>query len=256
MDSRGREISLSAKISSDVELVMGDCSSIGDDVVVSGKGKLTIGDYVKVHRFTWINVISDVHIGHNSWIGEKSILDGTGGLHIGNNVAIGTGSQVWSHISFGDAFSGCRLRTAREVTLADEAWLAGPVMVQGVSIASRAVVLGGSNVTQDITKTNSIWSGNPAHEVTGEMGGLPWNKVTNEQKAKYFGRLLKAYEKEVNDDRKHQFECIDHVPSHPERYTQTFFEMDRRVYTKRGTENERHFMRWLLKHNKAKFTPI
>ena len=177
-------------------------------------------------------------------------------VDIGNNVAIGTGSQVWTHISFGDTFSGCRLRTSHGVTLADEAWLAGPVIIQAASLAPRVVVLAGSNVVHDIDEPNTIWTGNPPVNVTGAMGGPPWTTITVEQKLKRFNRLLRAYETETGERFSDRFSCVVRLPPKVERRPGvTYFEADNRIYTKLGTDAERRFMRWLLKLNKAKFTP-
>ena len=247
----------SAQISPDVNLILGHGAMIGEDVVISGKGTLTIGDYVKIHRLTWINCYSDIDIGHNSWIGEKSILDGTARLKLGNNVAIGTGSQVWTHISFGDAFSGCRLRTSREIVLDDESWLAGPVILQAANLTKRVVVLAGSNVVKDITEPNTIWTGNPIQNVTDSMGGPPWMPVTVEHKKKHFERLLRMYERETKRSRADVFVCVDSIPLVNERREGvSYFDVNDRVYTKTQLPEEKHFMQWLLRHNKAKFTPV
>jgi acetyltransferase-like isoleucine patch superfamily enzyme len=251
----GSEIAASARISADVTLIMGDCSSIGEDVVISGKGTLTLGDYVKVHRMVWVNVYSDIAIGHNSWIGEKSILDGTAPLTLGDNVAVGTGSQIWTHISFGDTFSGCRLRTSRAITLDNEAWLAGPVLLQAANLAPRVVVMGGSNVIADIDRSNTIWAGNPAIEVTQQMGGPPWDEVSIATKRARFKRLRKAYAAETGSEID-TFIDVDTLPPISERDPRvSYFEVDRRIYTKIATSTEQGFMRWLLQRNKAKFTP-
>jgi acetyltransferase-like isoleucine patch superfamily enzyme len=245
-----------------VDLYTGDCVDIGEGVSIVGRGRLRIGDYTKIHRNTLIVCLSDVTIGHNCWIGERSTIDGTAELTIGNNVGIGIGSSIFTHISFGDAFSGCRLRNAKPVTIADEAWLVGQVMVQACNIASRAVIMPMSNVIKSVTKPNSIWSGNPIEEVTEKLGGAPWKDVTIEQRHKHFMKLLSLYENETRNDPfkerewHDRFVCVDTLPSRVERLPgMTYFEMDRRIYTKQGDLEEQHFMKWLLRHNKAKFTP-
>jgi carbonic anhydrase/acetyltransferase-like protein (isoleucine patch superfamily) len=236
---------------------MGSGSSIGADVVIAGSGTLTIGDHVRIHRLVFINCHSDIDIGHNSWIGEKSVIDGTARLRIGNNVGIGVGSQIWTHISFGDAFSGCRLRNSTDVTLADEAWLCGPVLLQSCGVASRAVVMGGSNVINDITSPNTIWAGNPAVDVTDLMGGPPWRDTSPETRLRTFQRLLRKFGQETTEDWTHGLVGVLRMPPKGEQNPLfTYFEMTGRTYTKTGDRYEQEFITWMLKHNKAKFTPV
>ena len=42
-------------------------------------------------------IIGDVKVGKNTWIGPNVILDGSGGLEIGDYVSISAGVQIYSH---------------------------------------------------------------------------------------------------------------------------------------------------------------
>ena len=42
-------------------------------------------------------IIGDVKVGKNTWIGPNVILDGTGGLDIGDYVSISAGVQIYTH---------------------------------------------------------------------------------------------------------------------------------------------------------------
>lgn len=44
-------------------------------------------------------IIGDVKIGKHTWIGPNVVLDGSGGLEIGDYCAIGAGSQIYTHDS-------------------------------------------------------------------------------------------------------------------------------------------------------------
>lgn len=252
-------IASSAQIADSIDLIMGDCSIIGENVNVVGRGMLRIGDYVKIHRFSFIICYGGVTLGHNVWVGEKAIIDGTGELTIGNNVGIGIGSQVYTHIAFGDAFSGCRLRSSKRIKINNEAWLVGQCIVQASSIASRVVVMPGSNVTKDIKVSNSIWAGSPAIDLTVEFGGKPWNDVTIEQKMKHFDALRRTYAQRTNmniSDIEHKFRIVDSTPDASEREQGvSYFNVVDRSYTKTQSDEEQRFMTWLLTSNKAKFTP-
>lgn len=244
-------------LSYDVELELGHMWTVGDNVSIIGKGKLTIGDYAKIHRNTLIIVHSDITIGHNCWIGEKCVIDGTGGLTIGDNVGIGIGSSVYTHMSFGDTFSGCRLRSSKKVTIGDEAWLVGEVMLQAASVAPRSVVMAGSNVTSDVIEPNTVWAGNPLQNVT-EKYGSPWTDTTIEQRRKKMNVLVKEYIAENGyanrfDKAIRIVDDIDNEVNLDPRVS--YFCLKSRTYTRRKEQQENQFMSWLLRHNKAKFTP-
>ena len=51
-------------------------------------------------------VIGNVIVGQNTWIGPNTVLDGSGGLEIGNNCSISAGVQIYSHDSVKWAVSG------------------------------------------------------------------------------------------------------------------------------------------------------
>ena len=42
-------------------------------------------------------ILGNVKVGKNTWIGPNVILDGSGGLEIGNYVSISSGVQIYSH---------------------------------------------------------------------------------------------------------------------------------------------------------------
>ena len=42
-------------------------------------------------------ILGDVKVGKNTWIGPNVVLDGSGGLEIGDYVSISAGVQIYSH---------------------------------------------------------------------------------------------------------------------------------------------------------------
>lgn len=53
-------------------------------------------------------VFGDVKVGKNTWIGPNTLLDGSGGLTIGDFCSISAGVQIFSHDSVKWALSGGR----------------------------------------------------------------------------------------------------------------------------------------------------
>jgi acetyltransferase-like isoleucine patch superfamily enzyme len=56
---------------------------------------LGFGDGTSIYHSSY--VFGEVSVGRNTWIGPLVLLDGTGGLTIGDNCSISTGVQIYSH---------------------------------------------------------------------------------------------------------------------------------------------------------------
>ena len=102
-------------------LSIGFGSFIGRDIYIDAES-LSIGDYTTIHHGSILQG-KEVSIGHNCWFGHYTIIDGTGGCFIGNNVGVGTHSQLWSHMKFGDKLEGCRFNTQNKLILEDDIFL-------------------------------------------------------------------------------------------------------------------------------------
>jgi acetyltransferase-like isoleucine patch superfamily enzyme len=153
---------------------IGDCGFIG----AASKFKvdsLRVGDYAKIHN----NVLmlgGECAIGHNPWIGQYTVLDSSGGLTLGNNVRIGMGSYVWSHVASGELLEGCNIYGRKPVVIEDDVWLVGNVVVSpGVTLAKQTIVLPGSVVAKD-TETKRCYSGIPAIDITEKV--TPYRDMT------------------------------------------------------------------------------
>ena len=86
----GKNVYISPKaIIKGENIKIGDGSWIGDDVQILCDD-FEIGDYCKIHNHTTIHGTKSIKIGHNAWIGQGTIIDGLGGVTIGNNCGIGS----------------------------------------------------------------------------------------------------------------------------------------------------------------------
>ena len=117
-------------------------------------------------------ILGDVQVGARCWIGPNVVLDGTGGLIIGDDCTIGTGSQIYSHSTVPDAATtrdhDRPTRTA-ETRLEDGAFLAPQVIVEmGVTIGEDAVIGAMSFVNRDVPRGARAW-GVPARVQTGRV---------------------------------------------------------------------------------------
>lgn len=97
-------------------------------------------------------VYGDVLVGKNCWIGPYTILDGSGGLSIGNNCSISAGVQIYSHDTVQWAITGGEAERATARTQIGDNCYIGPntVIAKGVTIGSGCIVGAGSLVLHDL----------------------------------------------------------------------------------------------------------
>lgn len=163
----GREVSVGRSVQVQFarpgRLILGDYVTIGDDVrfVIDG-GDVTIGDWTTLHGDCLVMSTKGVAIGAHCWFGQNCVIDGTGGLTIGNGVRVGMFSQIWTHVAAGEQIEGCTLFGTSPTLIEDDVWLVGTCTVgSGVTIGRRTVALAGSNVTKSCPAGSTL-AGSPA----------------------------------------------------------------------------------------------
>ena len=97
-------------------------------------------------------VIGDVKVGHDCWIGPFTVLDGSGGLAIGDYCSISAGVQIYSHDSVQWALTSGAAKYDHAPTRIGNNCYIGPntVIPKGVTIGNHCVVGANSLVTRDI----------------------------------------------------------------------------------------------------------
>jgi len=192
--------------------------------------EFVLGDYCTLHSVTAHG--RSVRLGHNCWIGQGAILDGLGGLVIGNNVGIGAYSQIYTHAQFGDMLAGCQHRSRWETNILNDAWLLPRVLSSAKLIGARAMVLGGSVLTRDVPY-DQTWGGHPAKDLTAKLGPQ-FQGASLAVRVAGFASLVRGYGKPVDVSR---------------------FDPVNRVYRPTYSPEETEFVRWML-YDKAKFVPV
>jgi acetyltransferase-like isoleucine patch superfamily enzyme len=207
------------------KVTLGDFCYIGHSVRVL-VDDFEIGDYSKLHAFSFAHGDQPMRIGSCCWIGGNVVLDSIGGLTIGNGVGIGSHSHLWTHMKFGDIVQGCRFNGHKPTVIEEDAWLVGHCLCNPVRVGTRSLALLGSVITKDIP-ADRIFAGSPAADITDKFGGpqfLPLSRA---------GKNIRL--QQIVDDFEHR---------HPE-FKGMAPEMDvtRRTYRRTYSEAEVCFMR-------------
>lgn len=106
-------------------------------------------------------VIGDVKAGKNCWIGPFTIIDGSGGLEIGNDCTFSAGVHVYTHDSIGSTLHGTPIERS-PVKIGNQVYV-GPhsVIARGVTIGDRVLIGANSLVSADVPSGKKV-AGNPA----------------------------------------------------------------------------------------------
>lgn len=108
-------------------------------------------------------VLGSVKVGRNVWIGPFTVLDGSGGLMIGDHCSISAGVQIYTHDTVKWATSGGSAPVDRApVTIGSRCYI-GPnaIISKGVTIGDGCVIGANSLVNADVPAEMKAW-GTPA----------------------------------------------------------------------------------------------
>ena len=144
---------------------IGDNNIINDNTRIFIHGEFKVGDWNVFHNDMLLMAEKKLLIGHNCWFGQNTILDGAGGLEIGNGVRVGMYSQIWTHVASGEQIEGCTLFSKRETIIEDDVWLGEFVSVlPGVTIG-KGTIVGANSVVSRSLPSYVIAVGTPAKPI-------------------------------------------------------------------------------------------
>ena len=105
-------------------------------------------------------IIGDVKVGKNTWIGPNVILDGSGGLQIGDYVSISAGVQIYTHHTVDWSTSFGKEPSKKNKTKVGNGVYLGPnsIIQMGTTIGDKSVVGAMSFVNKDVPNSGK-WYG-------------------------------------------------------------------------------------------------
>lgn len=107
-------------------------------------------------------IYGDVEVGENTWIGPFTLLDGSGGLSIGDYCSISAGVHIYTHDSAKWAVTGGKAEYERGPVRVGNCCYIGShtVVIRGITIGDHSIIGAGSLVNRDIPPY-SIAAGSP-----------------------------------------------------------------------------------------------
>lgn len=164
------------------KVILGDFSFIGQNTKIFAP-EFRLGDYSKLHNYSFGHGVYPLQIGRNCWIGGNTVLDSQGGLDIDDNVGIGAHSQIWTHAQFGDIVEGSRFYSKKYMHIQKDAWLVGHCIVSPVNVGEKSMAMVGSVITRDM-EPNHIYGGSPAKDLTDKLGYQFEERTIQEKESK------------------------------------------------------------------------
>lgn len=180
IQSQKIDIHQMTKIAPDAEIIASDSIEIGKYVVINSGFKVRcrslwigyhtyIGEGVGIGGGGCNGINSHVKIGYRSLIAEKSFINCAESVTIGEHVAFGYGTQVWTHGVWQPVEQGFNKMKQEPVVIGDEVWLPSRCQVlPGVTIGDNVVVGMGSLVNRDLP-SGCVAVGRPAVPIKEEV---------------------------------------------------------------------------------------
>jgi len=111
-------------------------------------------------------VYGDVQVGAGTWIGPNVLLDGSGGLRIGDGCDISAGVQIYSHDTVERTVSEGRREISHAPTaIGDHVHVgAAAVVAKGVTVGDHAVIGACAFVNRDVAP-HTVAAGVPARPI-------------------------------------------------------------------------------------------
>lgn len=251
---------------------------IGDNTFIGFSNRILVPyfemlDYSQLHNSGLHSGYEPLTVGYNCWIGQNTILNAAERLQIGNNVRIGTQSQLWTHVASGELLEGCTLFGKKPLILKDNVWIVGGAVISpGLVLEENSIIMTGAVLTKS-TQPFSTFAGVPASDVTSKLNF--WKEISLDEKfillktfvdefiEEYpfyrdmiaFKDMLNARETIRIQDGSLLFSKQVHSLNDFKNHNVSIFDLTTKRYTKKRSEIEIAWMKFAIGY-RARFIPI
>lgn len=121
---------------------------------------MKIGKNTRINQRVYIFCPWRISIGDNTMVNSFAILDGRGGLEIGNGVSISMRSVIYSasHYSNSDSFECYKKKT----TVGNYAWICVNAVILAGAVIADGVIVSANSVIKGKTERGGVYMGVPA----------------------------------------------------------------------------------------------
>jgi acetyltransferase-like isoleucine patch superfamily enzyme len=111
-------------------------------------------------------IFGDTKVGQDTWIGPFTIIDGSGGLTIGDSCTISAGVHIYTHNNVKQTLSGGKIAIERQaVSIGSNTYIAPQsILSMGIEIGSFCIIASNSFVNKSFPDY-AILAGNPAKQI-------------------------------------------------------------------------------------------
>lgn len=180
------------------KFIVGECSHIGNDCHFKCRS-FEVGEYlwmvdgVEIGRGGCDGPNSHVKIGDHCMFTERVLLNPSEAITIGNDVAMGSEVQVWTHGSFLDIMDGYPA-TFKPITIGNHVWIPSRcILLPGVTIGDNVVVGIGSLVNKSLP-SGCLAGGTPVKVLATDV--YP-KDLTDDEKSTIIQELLDLWMDEI-----------------------------------------------------------
>ena len=122
---------------------------------------LGFGDGSSVYDSSFI--FGKVSVGKNTWIGPFTIIDGSGGLSIGNNCTVSSGVHIYTHDNVAQTITGGKADIQRLPVSVGDCTYVGPnaILTKGITVGSHCII-GANSLVNSSLPDFTVAVGTPA----------------------------------------------------------------------------------------------
>jgi acetyltransferase-like isoleucine patch superfamily enzyme len=178
-------------------LIIGDRTIIGNDFLIEGREiqigtEFWSGHHCQIGGGSCFEKTSNLRIGYWCHLGNYGFINTARLVHIGNEVGMGTGTKIYTHGAYLSFLDGFPVEFG-PITIQDNVWLPGAVVLPNVTIGKNVVIGVGSVVNSDIP-SGCLAAGVPAKVLRQKC--YP-KKHTSKEKMKLIVDFLAHFRKNI-----------------------------------------------------------